>query len=66
MARVLNRSKETIHRQIKRNFWSDTAVPKKYAGYFGHAAQLLTLKRSFVQRKLIRHPELCKAVVTRI
>lgn len=66
MARVLNRHKSTIHREIKRNFWADDAFPKKYAGYFGHAAQLRTAKRRSVQRKLIRHPELCKSVVDRI
>ena len=66
MARVLKRSKSTIHREIKRNFWADDAFPKKYAGYFGHAAQLQMDKRRSVQRKLIRHPELCKAVVAKI
>ena len=66
MARVLKRSKSTIHREIKRNFWADDAFPKKYAGYFGHAAQLRTDKRRSVQRKLIRHPELCKTVIARI
>lgn len=66
MARVLNRSKSTIQREIKRNFWADDAFPKKYAGYFGHAAQVKTEKRRSVQRKRIRHPDLCKAVVARI
>ena len=66
MARVLKRHKSTIFREIKRNFWADDAFPKKYAGYFGHAAQLQTDKRRSVQRKLIRHPELCNTVVQRI
>ncbi|QFU00006.1 hypothetical protein FIU85_21975 (plasmid) [Roseovarius sp. THAF8] len=66
MARVLKRHKSTIFREIKRNFWADDAFPKKYAGYFGHAAQLQTNKRRSVERKLIRHPELCKTVVQRI
>lgn len=66
MARVLNRSKSTIHREIKRNFWADDAFPKKYAGYFGHAAHLQTQKRRSVQRKLIRLPDLCKAGVAQI
>ncbi|MEC9195980.1 MAG: hypothetical protein VX974_00105, partial [Pseudomonadota bacterium] len=44
----------------------DDAFPKKYAGYFGHAAQLQTDKRRSVQRKLIRHPDLCKTVIARI
>ena len=42
----LKRRKPTIFREIKRNFWSDDAFPKKYAGYFGHAAQLQTNKRT--------------------
>ncbi len=50
MARVLKRHKSTIHREIKRNFWADDAFPKKYAGYFGHAAQLRTQKRRSVQK----------------
>ena len=66
MARALKRHKSTIFREIKRNFWADDAFPKKYAGYFGHAAQLQTDKRRSVQRKLIRHPELCKTVVQRL
>ena len=66
MARVLKRHKSRIFREIKRNFWADDALPKKYAGYFGHAAQLQTDKRRSVQRKLIRHPDLCKTVVQRI
>jgi len=66
MARVLRRSKATIHREIKRNFWADDALPRKYAGYFGSAAHLQSQRRRSVQRKLIRHPELCKSVVARI
>ncbi len=63
MARVLKRSKSTIHREIKRIFWVDEAFPKRYAGYFGHAAQLQTIERRSVQRKLVRHPDLCKTVI---
>ena len=66
MARVPKRHKSTIFREINRNFWSDDAFPNKYAGYFGQAAHLQTQKRRSVQRKLIRHPELCKTVVARI
>lgn len=62
----MKRHKSTIHREIKRNFWADDAFPEKYAGYFGHAARLQTQKRRSVQRKLIRHPDLCKSVVARI
>ena len=49
MARILKRHEPTIFRGIKRNFWADDAFPKKYAGYFGHAAQLQTNKRRSVQ-----------------
>ena len=66
MARVLKRHKSTIFREIKRNFCADDAFPKKYAGYFGHGAQLQTGKRRSVQRKLIRHPDLCKTMNARI
>ncbi len=48
MACVLWRSKSTIYPEIKRNFRADDAFPKKYTGYFGHAAQLQTNKRRFV------------------
>ena len=66
MARGLNRSRSTIHREINRNFRADDAVSKKYVRYFGHAAQSQTGKRRTVQGKLIRYPDLCKAVVARI
>ena len=66
MARVLKRHKSTVFREIKRNFWADDAFPKMYVGYIGHAGQLQTEKRRSVQRKLTRHPELCKTVVQRI
>lgn len=66
MARVLKRHKSTIFREIKRNFWSDDAFPKKYAGYFGMAAHQRTLQRRSTQRKLIRHPDLCERVIERI
>lgn len=66
MARVLKRHKSTIFREIKRNFWADDSLPKKYAGYFGMAAHQRTQQRRSTQRKLIRHPDLCKRVIERI
>ncbi|MEO1016924.1 MAG: helix-turn-helix domain-containing protein [Pseudomonadota bacterium] len=66
MARVLKRSKSTIHREIKRNFWADDAFIKKYAGYFGTTAHQREQRRRSVRRKLIRHPELCQTVIARI
>ena len=66
IAHVLKRHKSTIFREIKRNFWADDAFPKKYAGYFGHATHFQTQKRRSVQRKLIRHPDLCKTAIAHI
>jgi IS30 family transposase len=54
MSRVLNRHKSTIFREIKRNFWADDAFPKKYAGYFGHAAQL-TVMSAFCSVRMMSH-----------
>ncbi|WP_253949016.1 hypothetical protein [Mangrovicoccus sp. HB161399] len=65
MARVLKRHKPAIFREIKRNFRADDALPEKHAGGFGHAAQLQTRKRRTVQRKLIRHPDLCNSTLAR-
>lgn len=66
MARVLRRHKSRIFREIKRNFWSDDAFPKKYAGYFGMAAHQFTQRRRSTQRKLIRYPELCQRIVNHL
>lgn len=66
MARVLKRHKSSIFREIKRNFWADDSLPRKYAGYFGSVAHLYAQKRRSVQRKLIRHPDLCRRVVARL
>ena len=63
LARVLKRHKSTIFREIKRNFWSDDAFPKKYAGYVGMAAHQCTKRGRSTQRKLIRHPDLCNRVI---
>jgi IS30 family transposase len=49
----------------RRNHFSDPCLPK-CAGYYGMAAQLMTADRRARQRKLIRHPELCKRVISRI
>ena len=65
MERALKRHKSTIYREITRDFCEDDAFPKKYTRKFGHAAQLRTENRRSVQRKLIRYPGLCEAVVAR-
>ena len=65
MARVLNRSKATLYRELKRNYFVDESLPK-YAGYYGAAAQLKADDRRSRQRKLIKHPDLAKRVVERL
>ena len=65
MARVLKRSKATIHREIKRNYFSDECMPK-CDGYYGAAAHLMAADRRARQRKLIRYPQLLRKVVERL
>ena len=65
MARVLRRSKATIYREIKRNWFSDECLPG-YDGYYGAAAHRQATDRRARQRKLIRHPQLRNQVVERI
>jgi IS30 family transposase len=65
IARVLKRSKATIHREIRRNWFSDESMPG-YDGYYGAAAHQEAAKRRARQRKLIRHPELREQVVDSI
>lgn len=65
MARVLQRSKATIHRELKRNFLSDECMPK-CDGYYGAAAHLMAADRRARRRKLIRHPVLLHAVIDRL
>jgi len=65
MARVLKRSKATIHREIKRNYFSDECMPK-CDGYYGAAAHLMAADRRGRQRKLIRYPQLLRKVVERL
>ncbi|PRZ40967.1 IS30 family transposase [Tritonibacter scottomollicae] len=65
IARVLKRSKATIHHEIKRNYFSDGCMPK-CDGYYGAAAHLMATDRRSRQRKLIRHPELRKRVIERL
>jgi IS30 family transposase len=65
MARVLKRCRSTIFRELKRNFFSDESMPK-CDGYYGAAAHLMQADRRARDRKLIKHPELCKRVIERI
>lgn len=65
MARVLNRCRSTIFRELKRNYFSDESMPK-CDGYYGAAAHLMQADRRARDRKLIKQPELCKRVIERI
>lgn len=65
MARILNRHRSTIFRELRRNHFQDQELPD-VVGYFGLAAQTETNKRRSRQRKLILYPDLCKLVVSRI
>lgn len=65
MARVWTRSKATIHRELKRNFFSDASMTG-CDGYYGAAAHLMTADRRARKRKLIRYPDLLKHAIERI
>ncbi|EAP79536.1 TRm24 putative transposase [Sulfitobacter sp. NAS-14.1] len=65
MARVLKRCRSTIFRELKRNHFSDESMPG-CDGYYGAAAHLMQAERRARERKLIKHPELCKRVIERI
>lgn len=59
MALVLKRSKATIHREIKRNWFSDESM-LGFDGYYGAAAHQEAAKRRARQRKLIGIPSCAK------
>ena len=65
MARVLKRCRSTIFRELKRNHFTDESLPG-CDGYYGAAAHLMQAERRSRERKLIKHPELCKRVIERI
>ena len=65
MARVLKRCRSTIFRELKRNYFSDERMPK-CDGYYGAAAHLIQADPRARDRKLIKHPELCKRVIERV
>lgn len=65
MARVLKRCRSTIYRELRRNYFSDPALPK-CEGYYGAAAQLKTADRRARQRKLIKYPSLCESVIKQL
>ncbi|WP_303442238.1 hypothetical protein [Salipiger sp. 1_MG-2023] len=62
---MLQRSKATIYREIKRDWFSDECLPGDDGDHYA-AAHQKAIHRRARQRKLIRHPELRNQVVERI
>jgi len=65
MARVLNRHRSTIFRELRRNHFFDAEMPK-VVGYFGVTANMMTCERRTKQRKLYRYPALCETIIERV
>lgn len=65
IAAEIGRHRSTVYREIKRNYFYDDELPY-LNGYYGMNAQKYASDRRARRRKLIRHPDLCKAVVGRI
>lgn len=65
VARVLERCRSTIFRELNRNYFSDECMPK-CDGYYGAAAQLMAADRRARERKLIKHPSLLDRVIERL
>ena len=65
IARQLGRHRATIYRELKRNWWRDTEVPQA-EGYWPVTAQQLADGRRRSSCKLLRHPQLCAAVIERL
>ncbi len=65
MARVLKRCRATIFRELKRNYFSDPDFTK-CDGYYGAAAHMMTADPRARDRKLIRHPDLCRRIIGHI
>lgn len=65
MARALGRHRSTIYRELTRNWWHDAEVPQA-AGYWPVTAQQLADGRRRSSCKLLRHPQLCAAVIERL
>ena len=65
MARVLGRRRSTIFREFRRNHFVDRDF-SKVAGYFAMAAQVRTVDRRALHRKLARHGRLRETVEERL
>jgi IS30 family transposase len=65
IARLINRHRATVYREIKRNYFTDQELPQ-LDGYYGMTAQKSTAERRARRRKLVRIPELREAVIDRL
>jgi len=65
IAHVLNRSRSTIFRELRRNRFADKPM-RKHDGYYGSAAQLMAADWRSRQRKVIQYPSLCKSIIDRL
>ncbi len=65
IAETLGRDRSTIHREIKRNWWHGTEVPRA-DGYWHLTAQTLADRRHLKRRKLERYEDLRNEVIGRL
>lgn len=65
IARTLCRDRSTISRELRRNFWRDEQF-KIAEGYWHVTAHAMSVDRRRKYRKLVRHPDLCAAVIDRL
>lgn len=65
IAEKLGRHRSTIFRELRRNQFQDTSMPK-VVGYFGVVAQMKAASRRARERKLMRHRDLRERIVERI
>lgn len=61
----LGRNRTTIFRELRRDHFKDTDMPK-VVGYFGVVASMKALSRRQKDHKLMRHLELRELVIERI
>ena len=61
--RRLGRHRSTVFRELRRNRHHDAEIPE-LRGYWGVLAQKLALGRRFRHRKLVRHPDLRRMVIS--
>ena len=65
IAKELGRHRSSIYREIKRNGFVDEELPY-LSGYYGMVAQKSATDRRARRRKLARHPDLRRSVITQL